>query len=145
MTPDTVVRWHRRGFAPRAPGQNPFVERVIGSLRREYLDHVIAWNKRSMRRHLRQYLVYDHEWRTRLSLDKDAPFRGPSAVARGANDIEVDFDEKTRKAAEKMAAPWFVTTPWHFMDGSYEGIHVAASGMASACADPRRSGMAEAV
>ena len=36
--------------APRAPWQNPFVERVIGSLRRECLDHVIVWNERSLRR-----------------------------------------------------------------------------------------------
>jgi transposase InsO family protein len=49
------------------------VERVIGSLRRECLDHVIVWNERSLRRHLRQYLAYYHEWRTHLSLDKDAP------------------------------------------------------------------------
>jgi hypothetical protein len=60
-------------LAPRAPWQNPFVERVIGSLRRECLDHVIVWNERSLRRHLRQYLAYYHEWRTHLSLDKDAP------------------------------------------------------------------------
>ena len=59
--------------APRSPGQNPFVERVIGSLRRGCLDHVIVWNERSLRRHLQRYLVYYHEWRTHLSLDKDAP------------------------------------------------------------------------
>jgi transposase InsO family protein len=59
--------------APRSPWQNPFVERVIGSIRRECLDHVIVWNERSLRRHLRQYLTYYHEWRTHLSLDKDAP------------------------------------------------------------------------
>ena len=59
--------------APRSPWQNPFVERVIGSLRRECLDHVIVWNERSLRRHLEQYLAYYHEWRTHLSLDKDAP------------------------------------------------------------------------
>jgi transposase InsO family protein len=60
-------------IAPRAPWQNPFVERVIGSLRRECLDHVIIWNERSLRQHLRQYLAYYHEWRTHLSLDEDAP------------------------------------------------------------------------
>jgi Integrase core domain len=58
--------------APRSPWQNPFVERVIGSLRRECLDHVIVWNDRSLRRHLQRYLVYYHEWRTHLSLDKVA-------------------------------------------------------------------------
>jgi putative transposase len=59
--------------APRSPWQNPFVERVIGSLRRECLDHVIIWNERSLRRHLQQYLAYYHEWRTHLSLGQDAP------------------------------------------------------------------------
>ncbi len=60
-------------IAPRAPWQNPFVERGIGSLRRECLAHVIIWNERSLRRHLRQYLSCYHDWRTHLSLDKDAP------------------------------------------------------------------------
>ena len=59
--------------APRSPWQNPFVERVIGSLRRECLDHVIVWNERALRRHLQRYLAYYHGWRTHLSLDKDAP------------------------------------------------------------------------
>jgi putative transposase len=61
--------------APRAPWQNPFVERLIGTLRRECLDHVIVWNERSLRRTLRLYLDYYHHWRTHLSLDKDAPER----------------------------------------------------------------------
>ena len=59
--------------APRSPWQHPFVERVIGSLRRECLDHVIVWNERSLRRHLQQCLAYYHRWRTHLSLDKDPP------------------------------------------------------------------------
>jgi hypothetical protein len=59
--------------APRAPWQNPFVERLIGSLRRKCLDHVIVWNERSLRRCLRQYLAYYHVWGTHLSLDKDPP------------------------------------------------------------------------
>ena len=64
--------------APRSPWQNPFVERVIGSIRRECLDHVIIWNERALRRHLRRYLIYYHQWRTHLSLDKDAPI--PRAI-----------------------------------------------------------------
>jgi transposase InsO family protein len=59
--------------APRSPWQNPFVERVIGSIRRECLDHVIIWNERALRRHLRRYLSDYHQWRTHLSLEKDAP------------------------------------------------------------------------
>ena len=60
-------------IAPRAPWQNAFVERLIGTLRRECLDHVIVWNERSLRRTLRLFLDYYHQWRTHLSLDKDAP------------------------------------------------------------------------
>lgn len=63
--------------APRAPWQNPFVERLIGSLRRECLDHVIVWNERSLRRHLSLYLTYYHAFRTHLGLAKDAPIARP--------------------------------------------------------------------
>jgi transposase InsO family protein len=65
--------------APQSPWQNPFVERVIGSIRRECLDHIIVWNERSLRRTLRSYLDYYHRWRTHLSLDKDAPEPRPSS------------------------------------------------------------------
>jgi putative transposase len=58
--------------APRSPWHNPFVERVIGSLRGECLHHVIIWNERALRHHLRRYLAYHHNWRPHLSLDKDA-------------------------------------------------------------------------
>jgi hypothetical protein len=59
--------------APRAPWQNPFAERAIGSIRRECLDHLIVWNEHSLRRHLQRYLAYYHQGRTHLALDKDAP------------------------------------------------------------------------
>ena len=64
--------------APQSPWQNPFVERVIGTIRRECLDHVIVWNERSLRRTLRGYLDYYHRWRTHLALDKDAPESRPT-------------------------------------------------------------------
>jgi hypothetical protein len=57
--------------ACRSPWQNPFVERVIGSIRRECLEHVIVWNERGLRHHLFCYLIYYNQWRTHLSLDKD--------------------------------------------------------------------------
>jgi putative transposase len=44
--------------APRAPWQNPFVERLVGSIRRECLDHIIVWNERSLRRTLQSYFAY---------------------------------------------------------------------------------------
>ena len=59
--------------APRSPWQNPFVERVIGTIRRELLDHVIVLNEGHLRRHLRSYLRYYHGSRTHLALEKDAP------------------------------------------------------------------------
>jgi len=59
--------------APRSPWQNPFVERVIGSIRRDCLDHVIVLNERHLRRILRQYFAYYHTSRTHLSLCKDSP------------------------------------------------------------------------
>jgi hypothetical protein len=59
--------------APRSPWQNPFAERVIGTIRRELLDHVIVLNEGHLRRRLRSYLRYYHGSRTHLSLDKDAP------------------------------------------------------------------------
>ena len=59
--------------APRSPWQNPFVERVIGSVRRDCLAHVIFLNKWHLRRILRGYFSYYHSSRTHLSLDKDSP------------------------------------------------------------------------
>ena len=58
---------------PRSPWQNPFAERVIGTIRRELLDHVIVLNEGHLRRRLRSYLGYYHGSRTHLALEKDAP------------------------------------------------------------------------
>ncbi|MEI6203365.1 MAG: integrase core domain-containing protein [Enhydrobacter sp.] len=59
--------------APRSPWQNAYVERIIGSIRRECLDHVIVFNDRHLRRVLSAYFEYHHRSRTHLSLDKDCP------------------------------------------------------------------------
>jgi transposase InsO family protein len=57
-----------------SPWQNPYAERVIGTLRRELLDHVLVLNERHLRRLLRTYVCdYYHSSRTHLSLDKDSP------------------------------------------------------------------------
>ena len=58
---------------PASPWQNPYVERLIGSMRRECLDHVIVLSERHLRQVLTRYLSYCHGSRTHLSLDKDAP------------------------------------------------------------------------
>jgi len=58
----------------RSPWQNPYAERVIGTLRRELVDHVIVMNERHLRRLLRRFVSeYYHPCRTHLSLGKDAP------------------------------------------------------------------------
>ena len=59
--------------APRAPWQRAYVERVIGSIRRECLDHVIVFHESSLRRILTSYFEYYHRSRTHLSLGKDSP------------------------------------------------------------------------
>jgi putative transposase len=59
--------------APRSPWQRAYVERVIGSIRRECLDHVIVFDEDSLRRTLRSYFSYYHRSRLHLSLDKDSP------------------------------------------------------------------------
>jgi transposase InsO family protein len=62
---------------PGSPWQRAFIERVIGTIRRECLDHVIVLSERSLRRHLIRFLAYYHKSRTHLGLQKDAPERRP--------------------------------------------------------------------
>ena len=70
--------------APRAPWQRAYVERLIGSIRRECLDHVIVFNERSLERTLMSFSSYYHRWRTHLSLGKDAPLgRRPQTPDEG--------------------------------------------------------------
>ncbi len=59
--------------APRSPWQNPFVERLVGSIRRESLNHVIVLNERHLRRILRDYFEYYHHARAHLSLNRNSP------------------------------------------------------------------------
>jgi transposase InsO family protein len=89
VQPDTILRWHRAGFrarvrtmgirdrpiSPRSPWQNPYVERLIGTLRRDCLDHVLIFGERHLRRVLTLYSSYYNETRTHLGLGKDAPLR----------------------------------------------------------------------
>jgi putative transposase len=63
--------------APRSPWQNPYVERLIGTLRRECFDNVIVLNARHARRILMRYLLHYHRWRTHLSLAMDSPDSRP--------------------------------------------------------------------
>ena len=60
--------------APRSPWQNPYVERLIGTIRRECLDHMIVFGEAHLRQILGRYAAYYNESRIHRSLDKDAPF-----------------------------------------------------------------------
>ncbi|MFT5232049.1 MAG: transposase InsO family protein [Candidatus Krumholzibacteriia bacterium] len=64
---------HFNVTAPRSPWQNGYCERMIGTIRRECLDHVIVLNEKHLRRMLKEYFAYYHESRTHLGLKKDAP------------------------------------------------------------------------
>jgi transposase InsO family protein len=59
--------------APRSPWQRAYVERVIGTIRRECLDHMIVFGERCLYRHLRSFIDYYHYSRTHLGLEKDTP------------------------------------------------------------------------
>ena len=60
-------------IAPGSPWQNGFAERLIGSIRRECVDHVVVLGEAHLRRILTKYAAYYNELRTHRSLDKDAP------------------------------------------------------------------------
>jgi transposase InsO family protein len=62
---------------PQSPWQNPYVERLIGSVRRECLNHFVILNARHLKRTLASYFAYYHESRTHLGLDKQCPFPRP--------------------------------------------------------------------
>jgi putative transposase len=70
---------HEVVTAARSPWQNAYAERLIGSIRRECLDHIIVWNERGLRRVLHTCVAYYSRSRTHLSLNKDAPISRPVA------------------------------------------------------------------
>jgi putative transposase len=70
--------------APRSPWQRAYVERVIGSIRRECLDHVIVFHENALRRTLNSYFDYYHRSRTHLSLGKDSPERAIQPLEMGS-------------------------------------------------------------
>jgi transposase InsO family protein len=65
----------------RSPWQNGYAERLIGSIRRECLDHIIVFGERHLRHVLLCYMTYYNTVRTHLSLDKDAPIQRPPQTA----------------------------------------------------------------
>ena len=88
--------------APRSPWQNAFVERLIGSIRRECLDHVVVLSRRHLRRLLKSYLTYYHHSRTHLALAKDAP--EPRAIMRRGDIISIPQVGGLHHRYERQAA-----------------------------------------
>ena len=72
---ESHIREHT--IAPRSPWLNGHAERLIGSIRRECLDHVVMLGENHLRRVLRAYAAYYNGFRTHLSLGKDAPTHRP--------------------------------------------------------------------
>ncbi|PYU91071.1 MAG: transposase [Acidobacteria bacterium] len=91
-------------IAPRSPWQNAYAERVIGSIRRECLDHVVVIGERHLKRILSEYVDYYNRTRTHLSLAKDAPEPRSVQPPRQGRVVEVPrvgglHQEYLRKAA----------------------------------------------
>jgi putative transposase len=90
--------------APRSPWQNPFCERLIGSVRRDCLNHVIILGESHLRKILARYFDYYHKYRTHLSLDKDAPERRPVQDAELGEVIEIPEVGSLHHHYERRAA-----------------------------------------
>src|SRR6476620_7893515 len=107
-----------RPTSPRSPWQNGCAERLISSIRRECLDHVVVFGERHLRHVLLSYMNYYNEMRTHLSLDKDAPlsrhgseggaYSSPSNPGRAASPIYSDLicDRHRRSSARGLPSSW---------------------------------------
>ena len=71
--PRSIDRHSGPPDAPRSPWQNAYAERLIGSIRRECLDHIVVFGERHLRHVLLSYMDYYNGTRTHLALNKDAP------------------------------------------------------------------------
>jgi transposase InsO family protein len=90
--------------APRSPWQNGYVERIIGSIRRECLDHIVALDERHLRRTLKSYFAYYNQVRTHLALDKDAPVPRAIASASGGQVVAIPEVGGLHYRYERLAA-----------------------------------------
>src|SRR5215208_6509543 len=78
-------------ISPRSPWQNGYAERLIGSMRRECLDHVLVFGERHLRDVLSCYINYYNAARTHLSLDKDTAKRDLFSAACITNTLPFDL------------------------------------------------------
>jgi len=90
--------------APRSPWQNAYAERLIGSIRRDCLDHIIIGSERGLRRVLRAYVEYYSRSRTHLSLSKDAPVPRPVASPNDGDIVVIPLLGGLHHRYERRAA-----------------------------------------
>ena len=92
-------------IAARSPWQNGFIERFIGALRRECLDHVIAIDECQLLRIVQSYVTYHNRLRTHLSLGKDAPEPRPVQSADAGEIVAIpEVGGLHRRYERRMAA-----------------------------------------
>jgi hypothetical protein len=91
-------------MAPRSPWQSPYVERVIGSIRRECLDHVVVLHQRHLRRILTAYFDHYHRWRCHQGLDMDCPKPRPVQSPEQGDVVEVAESGGIYRHYERRAA-----------------------------------------
>jgi len=90
--------------APQSPWQNAYVERLVGSIRRECLDHVIVLNETGLRRILKSYFEYYERSRTHLSLGKDSPISRPIQSVTMGRIVEIPQVGGLHHRYERVAA-----------------------------------------
>ena len=90
--------------APRSPWQSPYVERVIGSIRRECLDHVVVFHERRLRRILAAYVDHYHRWRCHQGLAMDCPEPRPVQPPEQGDVVEVAESGGMYRHYERCAA-----------------------------------------
>jgi transposase InsO family protein len=90
--------------APRSPWQNAYAERLIGSIRRECLDHLVIANERGLRSALAAYVEYYLKSRTHLSLNKDSPVSRPVAPPTAGRIVAIPHLGDLRHHYERRAA-----------------------------------------
>ncbi len=90
--------------APQRPWQSPYLERVIGSIRRECLDNVLVLHERHLRRILRQYFAHYHRWRCHQALGMDCPEPRRTQVAEEGAVVEVTEAGGLYRHYERWAA-----------------------------------------
>jgi hypothetical protein len=132
-----AMQIHEVLTAPRSPWQNAYVERLIGSIRRECLDHVIVLSGVGLQRVLADHIAYYMNTRTHLSLGKDAPAPRPVTKPSIGRIVEI---------------PWstgfiIATTVWlrsRWFEGSCSFIHLPWR-IPLACSRGRKSSFRQAL